>query len=84
MASFSAVVFVLAVVPLLWCCTADAAVLNKVLLNDAVNEGAVCLDGSAPGYYFRAGEQQAMSTHCPVSFTAFAYTQERVKELITG
>ena len=29
---------------------------NLVLLNDAVEEGAVCLDGSAPGYYFRQGE----------------------------
>ena len=57
MTSLPAVVFVLAVVPLLWCCTADAAGLNKVLLNDAVNEGAVCLDGSPPGYYFRAGER---------------------------
>lgn len=28
---------------------------NRVLLDDAVKEGAVCLDGSAPGYYFRQG-----------------------------
>ena len=26
------------------------------LLHDAVNEGAVCLDGTAPGYYMRKGE----------------------------
>lgn len=29
---------------------------DLVLLKDAVNEGAVCLDGTPPGYYFRKGE----------------------------
>ena len=39
-----------------FCGSAEAAVkLNKVLLNDAVNQGAMCLDGSPPGYFFRPG-----------------------------
>eukprot|EP00897_Mesotaenium_endlicherianum_P010820 jgi/Mesen1/9767/ME000007S09829 len=29
--------------------------LPLVLVSDAADEGAVCLDGSAPGYYFRPG-----------------------------
>ena len=33
----------------------DAAEANLVLLEDAVSTGAVCLDGSPPGYYFRPG-----------------------------
>ena len=28
---------------------------ERVLLTDAVKEGAVCLDGTAPGYYFKQG-----------------------------
>ena len=28
---------------------------SLVKLSDAVSQGAVCLDGSAPGYYFRQG-----------------------------
>ena len=28
---------------------------NLVKLTSAVGQGAVCLDGSAPGYYFRLG-----------------------------
>jgi len=42
----------------LFACTLSpsrGAVANLVLLPDAVKEGAVCLDGTAPGYYFRAG-----------------------------
>ncbi|XP_065887728.1 uncharacterized protein [Dysidea avara] len=35
-------------------CT-DAAVMKKVILTDATSKGAVCLDGSPPGYYFRTG-----------------------------
>ena len=35
---------------------ADAGEANLVLLEDAVNTGAVCLDGSPPGYYFRPGK----------------------------
>lgn len=31
-----------------------------VLLHDAVNEGAVCLDGSPPGYLFRPGQLKAL------------------------
>ena len=27
----------------------------RVLLTDAVKDGAVCLDGTAPGYYFKEG-----------------------------
>ena len=34
---------------------AAAANASLVKLSDAVNQGAVCLDGSAPGYYFRQG-----------------------------
>ena len=69
MANPSAVVLVFAAVLLLWCHTAGAVGLNKVLLNDAVSEGAVCLDGTAPGYYFRSGGQQAPSTYCPISYS---------------
>ena len=35
--------------------TAAAAEAVLTLLKDAVSEGAVCLDGSPPGYYFRPG-----------------------------
>ena len=44
-----------AVVLALFCSSAEAVELNKVLLNDAVNQGAMCLDGSPPGYFFRPG-----------------------------
>ncbi len=32
---------------------------NLVLLTDAVQLGAVCLDGSAPGYYFKPGQRNS-------------------------
>ncbi|XP_065888663.1 uncharacterized protein [Dysidea avara] len=35
-------------------CT-DAAVMTKVILTDAPSKGAVCLDGSPPGYYIHNG-----------------------------
>ena len=37
-------------------CSAEPAEAKLVLINDAVSEGAVCLDGTAPGYYFRPGQ----------------------------
>ena len=36
--------------------SAFAKEANLVLLKDAVKDGAVCLDGSPPGYYYRKGE----------------------------
>ena len=40
--------------------TAAAAEATLMLLRDAVNEGAVCLDGSPPGYYFRPGPHELL------------------------
>ena len=37
------------------------------LLHDAVNEGAVCLDGTAPGYYMRKGEVH-VCTYIPINY----------------
>ena len=34
-----------------------------VKLDDAVNDGAVCLDGSPPGYYYREGELGPTPSH---------------------
>ena len=42
---------VLVFVFLVLCCSQAQRLVNLVLLPDAVNDGAVCLDGSAPGYY---------------------------------
>lgn len=52
-------------------CSAEPAEAKLVLLDDAVSEGAVCLDGTAPGYYFRPGQlhlssQPSMLTQCTV------------------
>ena len=43
-------------------CSAKPAEAKLVLINDAVSEGAVCLDGTAPGYYFRPGQLHLTSS----------------------
>ena len=54
MLAFAAVLFAASL--LISIHSAEAAEAKLVLLKDAVSEGAVCLDGTAPGYYFRPGQ----------------------------
>lgn len=44
---------------------ADAAStpFRRVLVRDAVGQGAMCLDGTAPGYYYRPGTVRKWVVH---------------------
>lgn len=39
---------------------AFAQTANLVLLTNATREGAVCLDGSPPGFYLKLGERKTL------------------------
>jgi hypothetical protein len=52
--TMKSLVLILIVAALFIAVSADP--LKQVMLNGAVSSGAVCLDGSAPGYYIRQGK----------------------------
>ena len=53
------------------------------LLHDAVNEGAVCLDGTAPGYYMRKGEVHVCTMYIHTYYIyIYIYITLRLKPII--